>query len=132
MHVNHSRFVELLKEADEGSGLDQKGAITIPRHMEEFCSVQESINLESSHHRHHPLTAVGTATTTLGASGFCRDLPGVNVAARFAGGSSERRKEVMKKGRDAAMEESTVGLVAIVTEIVISGTNFRDRLNCFR
>ncbi|XP_030460452.1 auxin-responsive protein SAUR32-like [Syzygium oleosum] len=57
MYVNHPRFVQLLKEAEEEFGFDQKGPITIPCHVEEFRSVQESIDRESSphhHHHHHP------------------------------------------------------------------------------
>ncbi|KAI3409103.1 uncharacterized protein J3R85_019732 [Psidium guajava] len=54
MYVNHPRFVELLKEAEEEFGFEQKGPITIPCHVEEFRSVQLSIDRESSHHHHHP------------------------------------------------------------------------------
>ncbi|KAL3754242.1 hypothetical protein ACJRO7_001475 [Eucalyptus globulus] len=54
MYVNHPRFVQLLKEAEEEFGFEQKGPITIPCQVEEFRSVQESIDRESSLHHHHP------------------------------------------------------------------------------
>ncbi|WCJ22483.1 SAUR-like auxin-responsive protein family [Euphorbia peplus] len=36
MYFNHPLFIQLLKEAEEEYGFDQKGTITIPCHVEEF------------------------------------------------------------------------------------------------
>ncbi|KAF5464516.1 hypothetical protein F2P56_014589 [Juglans regia] len=36
MYFNHPLFMQLLKEAEEEYGFDQKGTITIPCHVEEF------------------------------------------------------------------------------------------------
>ncbi|OWM79668.1 auxin-responsive protein SAUR32-like [Punica granatum] len=55
-YINHRLFVQLLKEAEEEFGFDQKGPITIPCHVEEFRSIQDSINRENlalDHHHHH-------------------------------------------------------------------------------
>ncbi|KAF5731285.1 Auxin-induced protein 10A5 [Tripterygium wilfordii] len=51
--VNHPLFEQLLKEAEEEYGFDQKGPITIPCHVEEFQAVQGMIHNEKSHHHHH-------------------------------------------------------------------------------
>ncbi|KAJ0103115.1 hypothetical protein Patl1_05277 [Pistacia atlantica] len=51
MYINHPLFMELLKEAEEEFGFDQKGPITIPCHVEEFRNVQGIIdNHYSIHH----------------------------------------------------------------------------------
>ncbi|KAK8583292.1 hypothetical protein V6N13_021999 [Hibiscus sabdariffa] len=39
-YFNHPLFIQLLKEAEEEYGFDQKGTITIPCHVEEFRNVQ--------------------------------------------------------------------------------------------
>ncbi|KAF7843906.1 auxin-responsive protein SAUR32 [Senna tora] len=36
IYFNHPLFLQLLKEAEEEYGFDQKGTITIPCHVEEF------------------------------------------------------------------------------------------------
>ncbi|KAF5959953.1 hypothetical protein HYC85_001162 [Camellia sinensis] len=53
MYFNHPRFMQLLKEAEEEYGFDQKGTITIPCHVEEFRYVQGMIDEELHHHHHH-------------------------------------------------------------------------------
>ncbi|XP_023540249.1 auxin-responsive protein SAUR32-like [Cucurbita pepo subsp. pepo] len=53
MYFNHPRFMQLLKEAEEEYGFDQKGTITIPCHVEEFRHVQCMIDRENSFHRRH-------------------------------------------------------------------------------
>ncbi|XP_047327991.1 auxin-responsive protein SAUR32-like [Impatiens glandulifera] len=53
MYVNHPLFMQLLKEAEEEYGFDQKGPITIPCHVEEFRHVQGIIDKENSPHLHH-------------------------------------------------------------------------------
>ncbi|XP_015572625.1 auxin-responsive protein SAUR32 [Ricinus communis] len=53
IYMNHPLFVELLKEAEEEYGFDQKGPITIPCHVEEFRNVQGMIDKENSHPDHH-------------------------------------------------------------------------------
>lgn len=57
MDINHPLFVELLKEAEEEYGFEQKGPIMIPCHVEEFRSVQDLINREklAMYHQHHLL-----------------------------------------------------------------------------
>ncbi|OVA04751.1 Auxin-induced protein [Macleaya cordata] len=40
LYFNHPLFMQLLKEAEEEFGFDQKGTITIPCHVEEFRQVQ--------------------------------------------------------------------------------------------
>ncbi|XP_073306386.1 auxin-responsive protein SAUR32-like [Primulina huaijiensis] len=53
-YVNHPRFTQLLKEAEEEYGFHQEGAINIPCHVEEFCEVRGLIDKETaSHHTHH-------------------------------------------------------------------------------
>ncbi|XP_028796931.1 auxin-responsive protein SAUR32-like [Neltuma alba] len=60
IYFNHPLFLQLLKEAEEEFGFDQKGAITIPCHVEEFRSVQDMIDREwSLHHHHHHHTHGG-------------------------------------------------------------------------
>lgn len=59
IYINHPLFMQLLKEAEEEYGFDQKGPITIPCHVEEFRTVQGMIDKEQSlhhnhnHHQHH-------------------------------------------------------------------------------
>ncbi|BFG22236.1 auxin-responsive protein SAUR32 [Prunus yedoensis var. nudiflora] len=54
IYFNHPLFIQLLKEAEEEYGFDQKGTITIPCHVEEFRYVQGMIDREKSlHHPHH-------------------------------------------------------------------------------
>ncbi|KAE8650220.1 hypothetical protein Csa_011388 [Cucumis sativus] len=53
MYFNHPRFMQLLKEAEEEYGFDQKGTIAIPCHVEEFRHVQGMIDRENSFHRRH-------------------------------------------------------------------------------
>ncbi|KAK9145764.1 hypothetical protein Sjap_005667 [Stephania japonica] len=55
MYFNHPLFMQLLKEAEEEFGFDQKGTITIPCHVEEFRQVRGLIDQERSlsHHHHH-------------------------------------------------------------------------------
>ncbi|XP_057439701.1 auxin-responsive protein SAUR32-like [Lotus japonicus] len=55
MYFNHPLFMQLLKEAEEEYGFDQKGTITIPCHVEEFRNVRGLIDREKSlnHHHHH-------------------------------------------------------------------------------
>ncbi|PIA48797.1 hypothetical protein AQUCO_01300019v1 [Aquilegia coerulea] len=54
MYFNHPLFIQLLKEAEEEYGFDQKGTITIPCQVEEFRYVQGMIDRERSfHHQHH-------------------------------------------------------------------------------
>ncbi|KAJ3690691.1 hypothetical protein LUZ61_019855 [Rhynchospora tenuis] len=59
MYLNHPLFLGLLKEAEEEYGFNQKGAITIPCHVEHFCRVQDIIERDrsstilGSHHHHH-------------------------------------------------------------------------------
>ncbi|KAF5451797.1 hypothetical protein F2P56_026868 [Juglans regia] len=53
IYFNHPLFMQLLKEAEEEYGFDQKGTITIPCHVEEFRYVQGMIDREKSLHQHH-------------------------------------------------------------------------------
>ncbi|GLT75994.1 hypothetical protein SLE2022_030460 [Rubroshorea leprosula] len=53
IYFNHPLFMQLLKEAEEEYGFDQKGTITIPCHVEEFRYVQGMIDRERSLHHHH-------------------------------------------------------------------------------
>ncbi|CAK7348654.1 unnamed protein product [Dovyalis caffra] len=53
IYFNHPLFIQLLKEAEEEYGFDQKGTITIPCHVEEFRCVQGMIDREKSIHHHH-------------------------------------------------------------------------------
>ncbi|XAR71591.1 hypothetical protein NMG60_11017942 [Bertholletia excelsa] len=55
MYINHPLFMELLKEAEEEYGFDQKGPINIPCHVEEFRHVRGLIDREKSDHHHHIL-----------------------------------------------------------------------------
>ncbi|KAI9093932.1 hypothetical protein K1719_026930 [Acacia pycnantha] len=57
LYFNHPLFLQLLKEAEEVYGFDQKGTITIPCHVEEFRTVRGLIDREKSFNRHqhyHP------------------------------------------------------------------------------
>ncbi|XVF53316.1 hypothetical protein PTKIN_Ptkin05aG0089300 [Pterospermum kingtungense] len=53
IYINHPRFVQLLKDAEQEYGFDQKGPITIPCHVEEFRNVQGMIDKEHHHHHQH-------------------------------------------------------------------------------
>ncbi|XP_062154028.1 auxin-responsive protein SAUR32 [Alnus glutinosa] len=53
IYFNHPLFMQLLKEAEEEYGFDQKGTITIPCHVEEFRNVQGMIDREKSLNHHH-------------------------------------------------------------------------------
>ncbi|XP_058086103.1 auxin-responsive protein SAUR32-like [Magnolia sinica] len=54
IYFNHPLFMQLLKEAEEEYGFDQKGPITIPCHVAQFQYVQGIIDKENSlHHQHH-------------------------------------------------------------------------------
>ncbi|KAH9780302.1 auxin-responsive protein saur32-like [Citrus sinensis] len=55
IYINHPLFMQLLKEAEEEYGFDQKGPITLPCHVEEFRTVQGMIDKDRSllHHHHH-------------------------------------------------------------------------------
>ena len=53
IYFNHPLFIQLLKEAEEEYGFDQKGTISIPCHVEEFRNVQGMIDREKSVHHHH-------------------------------------------------------------------------------
>lgn len=44
IYINHPLFMQLLKEAEEEYGFDQKGPITLPCHVEEFRTVQGMID----------------------------------------------------------------------------------------
>ncbi|CAL9245459.1 unnamed protein product [Arabidopsis halleri] len=55
-YFNHPLFMQLLREAEEEYGFEQKGTITIPCHVEVFRYVQDMINRERSvnyHNNHH-------------------------------------------------------------------------------
>ncbi|KAJ4726734.1 Auxin-responsive protein [Melia azedarach] len=52
IYINHPLFMQLLKEAEEEYGFDQKGPITLPCHVEEFQTVQNMIDQDKSHHHH--------------------------------------------------------------------------------
>ncbi|KAG2395378.1 Auxin-responsive protein [Vigna angularis] len=54
MYFNHPLFMQLLKEAEEEYGFDQKGTITIPCHVEQFRNVRGIIDSEKSllHNNH--------------------------------------------------------------------------------
>lgn len=53
IYFNHPLFLQLLKEAEEEYGFDQKGPITIPCQIEEFRTVQDMIHKDKSHLNHH-------------------------------------------------------------------------------
>ncbi|XP_058106645.1 auxin-responsive protein SAUR32-like [Magnolia sinica] len=53
MYFNHPLFMQLLKEAEDEYGFDQKGTITIPCHVAQFRYVQGIIDQENSYHHHH-------------------------------------------------------------------------------
>lgn len=53
MYMNHPLFMQLLKEAEEEYGFDQKGPITIPCHVEQFRTVQGMIDREKCLPHHH-------------------------------------------------------------------------------
>lgn len=59
-YFNHPLFMQLLNEAEEEYGFEQKGTITIPCRLEVFRYVQDKIHRERSvnyhsnhHHQHH-------------------------------------------------------------------------------
>jgi SAUR family protein len=51
-YINHPLFNDLLKEAEAEYGFDHKGPITIPCRVEEFRSVQDSIDRDFHNHHH--------------------------------------------------------------------------------
>ncbi|CAH8355777.1 unnamed protein product [Eruca vesicaria subsp. sativa] len=57
LYFNHPLFMQLLKEAEDEYGFDQKGTITIPCEVAEFLYVQDLIDGERSvnpnHHQRH-------------------------------------------------------------------------------
>ncbi|KAK7317091.1 hypothetical protein RJT34_01033 [Clitoria ternatea] len=53
IYINHPLFMQLLKEAEEEYGFNQKGPITIPCHVEHFRTVQGIIDKEKCLHHHH-------------------------------------------------------------------------------
>ncbi|KAJ7951362.1 Auxin-responsive family protein [Quillaja saponaria] len=53
IYFNHPLFMNLLKEAEEEYGFDQKGTITIPCHVEEFRYVQGKIDKEIKYFPHN-------------------------------------------------------------------------------
>lgn len=53
IYFNHPLFMQLLKEAEEEYGFDQKGTITIPCHVEEFRNIRGLIDREKSLHHNH-------------------------------------------------------------------------------
>ncbi|KAF5960176.1 hypothetical protein HYC85_001385 [Camellia sinensis] len=53
IYINHPLFMQLLKEAEEEYGFDQKGPINIPCHVEEFRHIQSMIDKENHHHHNH-------------------------------------------------------------------------------
>ncbi|PIN22527.1 hypothetical protein CDL12_04762 [Handroanthus impetiginosus] len=53
IYLNHPLFLQLLKEAEEEYGFDQRGTITIPCHVDDFRFVQRIIHKERHHHNHH-------------------------------------------------------------------------------
>ncbi|XP_061372887.1 auxin-responsive protein SAUR32-like [Gastrolobium bilobum] len=59
MYFNHPLFMQLLKEAEEEYGFDQKGTITIPCHVEEFRNIRGLIDREKSLHHHHHIGCFG-------------------------------------------------------------------------
>ncbi|CAA3022052.1 auxin-responsive protein SAUR32-like [Olea europaea var. sylvestris] len=56
IYFNHPLFIQLLKEAEEEYGFDQKGTITIPCHVEEFRNIQGMIDRENHHSHHHQVS----------------------------------------------------------------------------
>ncbi|KAJ1408376.1 Small auxin-up RNA [Sesbania bispinosa] len=59
IYFNHPLFMQLLKEAEEEYGFDQKGTITIPCHVEEFRNVQGLIDRDKNLHHHHHVGCFG-------------------------------------------------------------------------
>ncbi|KAK4277618.1 hypothetical protein QN277_015590 [Acacia crassicarpa] len=53
IYINHPLFMQLLKQAEDEYGFDQKGPITIPCQVEQFRTVQGIIDKENPHHHHH-------------------------------------------------------------------------------
>ncbi|RDX57820.1 Auxin-responsive protein SAUR32, partial [Mucuna pruriens] len=53
MYLNHPLFSQLLKEAEEEYGFDQKGTIIIPCHVKDFRYVQDLIHKDKSSQQHH-------------------------------------------------------------------------------
>ncbi|KAF6177070.1 hypothetical protein GIB67_015945 [Kingdonia uniflora] len=51
-YFKHPLFIQLLQEAVV-LGFDQKGAITIPCHVQQFQQVRGTIDKEKCLHRHH-------------------------------------------------------------------------------
>ncbi|CAN6480380.1 unnamed protein product [Victoria cruziana] len=52
IYLSHPLFMQLLKEAEDEYGFDQKGTITIPCHVAEFRYVQGLINKEKQQPHH--------------------------------------------------------------------------------
>ncbi|PNX78204.1 SAUR-like auxin-responsive family protein [Trifolium pratense] len=44
IYFNHPLFMQLLKEAEEEYGFDQKGTIKIPCHVEEFRNIRVELS----------------------------------------------------------------------------------------
>lgn len=65
LYFNHPLFMQLLKEAEEEYGFEQKGTITIPCHVEVFRYVQDkihrdiSVNYHGNHHHNNHNHIVG-------------------------------------------------------------------------
>ncbi|XP_042047971.1 auxin-responsive protein SAUR32-like [Salvia splendens] len=55
IYINHPLFTELLKEAEEEYGFNQKGPINIPCHVEEFRQIQGLIDQDATSHHHQLL-----------------------------------------------------------------------------
>ncbi|CAK9167036.1 unnamed protein product [Ilex paraguariensis] len=53
IYFNHPLFMQLLREAEEEFGFDQKGTITIPCHVKYFRYVQGVIDKEYHHYHQH-------------------------------------------------------------------------------
>ncbi|KAF3785649.1 Auxin-responsive protein [Nymphaea thermarum] len=53
IYLNHPLFVQLLKEAEDEYGFDQKGTINIPCHVAQFQYVQGLIDKDKQHSSHH-------------------------------------------------------------------------------
>ncbi|KAF6153706.1 hypothetical protein GIB67_000939 [Kingdonia uniflora] len=58
-YFKHPLFMQLLQEAEEEFGFDQKGTIKIPCHVKQFQYVREMIDKEKSLYRHHHHHHVG-------------------------------------------------------------------------
>ncbi|KAK7389763.1 hypothetical protein VNO78_25056 [Psophocarpus tetragonolobus] len=72
IYINHPLFMQLLKEAEEEYGFDQKGTITIPCHVEEFRNVRGLIDRDKSLHNHHHVGINGKRDAFLFVKNFSR------------------------------------------------------------